>query len=157
MAESKKPTYEPLDCDDMERSILLCNGVEYLIDEFQREINCKEPNQLYKLEYQSQLLKIADNLEELLHRLTYLADKHNKEFYFQYLFAILKSLSTAPNVLIITAYYLDPQREFKRLVNRNTFEFELNQIIKKIQFIKSVLQSLYNGKKAGLKLISKYI
>ena len=157
MAESKKPTYEPLDCDDMERSILLCNGVEYLIDEFQREINCKEPNQLYKLEYQSQLLKIADNLEELLHRLTYLADKHNKEFYFQYLFAILKSISTAPNVLIITAYYLDPQREFKRLINRNTFEFELNQIIKKIQFIKPVLQSLHSGRKAGLKSINRYL
>lgn len=24
MADSKKPAYEPLDCDDMERSILLC-------------------------------------------------------------------------------------------------------------------------------------
>ena len=66
-------------------------------------------------------------------------------------------MSSTPNVLIITAYYLDPQREFKRFVNRNTFEFELNQIVKKIQFIKSVLQSLYNGKKAGLKLINKYI
>ena len=157
MAELKKPVYKPLDCDDMERSIQLCNGVEYLIDEFQREINYKEPNQLYKREYQSQLLKIADNLEELLHRLTYLANKNNKEFYFNNLYSILKSLSSTPNVLIITAYYLDPQREFKRFVNRNTFEFELNQIVKKIQFIKPVLQSLYNGKKAGLKLINKYI
>ena len=84
-------------------------------------------------------------------------DTRNKEFYFNNLYAILKSLSCAPNVLIITAYYLDPKREFKRLVNRNTFEFELNQIVKKIQFIKPVLQSLYNGKKAGLRSISKSI
>lgn len=155
MSESKIPAYKPLDCDEMERSIQLCNGVVYLIDDFQREINCKEPNQLYKREYQSQLLKIADNLEELLHRLTYLTHKNNKEFYFKNLYAILKSLSGTPNVLIITAYYLDPQREFKRLVNRNTFEFELNQIVKKIQFVKPVLQSLYNGKKVGLRFISK--
>lgn len=157
MVDLKKPAYKPLDCDDMERSIQLCNGVEYLIDDFQRDINCKEPNQLYKCEYQSKLLKIADNLEELLHRLTYLAYKNNKEFYFNKLYAILKNLSCAPNVLIITAYYLDPQREFKRFINRNAFEFELNQIVKKIQFIKPVLQSLYNGKKAGLRSISKSI
>ena len=155
MVDLKKPAYKPLDCYDMERSILLCNGVEYLIDEFQRGINGKEPRQLYESDYQLQLLKIADNLEELIHRLTYLAHKNNKEFYFNNLYAILKSLSCAPNVLIITAYYLDPQREFKRFVNRNTFEFELNQIVKKIQFIKPVLQSLYNGKKAGLRSISK--
>ena len=101
MAESNKPAYEPLDCDDMERSILLCNGVEYLIDEFQREINYKEPNQLYKREYQSQLLKIADNLEELLHRLTYLTDKNNKEFYFNNLYSIeeLAKLLSQPTQL----------------------------------------------------------
>lgn len=44
----------------------LCNGIEYLIDKPQREINGKDPNQLYKHEYQSQLLKIVDNLEELI-------------------------------------------------------------------------------------------
>lgn len=156
MAVAKQPVYKPLNCDDMERSIQLCNGVEYLIDEFQREINGKEPVQLYRSDYQLQLLKIADNLEELIHRLTYLADKNNKVFYFHHLYAILKSLSCTPNTLIITAYYLDPQREFKRLVNRNTFEFEVGEIVKKIRFIKSVLLSLYSGKKSGLRLISKY-
>lgn len=157
MVDLKKPAYKPLDCYDMERSILLCNGVEYLIDEFQRGINGKEPRQLYESDYQLQLLKIADNLEELIHRLTYLAHKNNKEFYFNNLYAILKSLSCAPNVLIITAYYLDPKREFKRLINRNTFEFELNQIVKKIQFIKPMLQSLNVGKKTGIRLISKCV
>ncbi len=47
---TKQPAYRPLDCDDMERSIQLCNGIEYLIDEFQRAINGKEPNQLYESE-----------------------------------------------------------------------------------------------------------
>ena len=153
----KQPAYKPLDCNDMVRSIQLCNGVEYLIDEFQRVINCKEPNQLYELSYQMQLLKIADNLEELIHRLTYLADKNNKEFYFQHLFAILKSLSTAPNVLIITAYYLDPTKEFKRMVNRNTFDIAMGEIVKKIQFIKPVLQSLSVGRKSGVRNISHYV
>jgi len=152
-----KPAYTPLDCDDMERSIQLCNGIEYLIDEFQRAINGKEPNQLYESSYQMQLLKIADNLEELIHRLTYLADKNNKEFYFQHLFSILKSLTTAPNVLIITAYYLDPANEYKRIVNRNTFNFEIEQIIKKIQFIKPVLQSLSVGRKSGIRNIAHYV
>lgn len=154
---TKIPAYKPLDCDDMERSIQLCNGIEYLIDEFQREINGKEPNQLYKHEYQSQLLKIADSLEELLHRLTYLAGKNNKAFYFNHLYAILKSLSSAPNPLIITAYHLDPKHEFKRLVNRNTFDFEVKQILNKIQFIKPVLQSLAEGRKSGIRSISHSI
>ena len=149
------PAYKPLDCDDMERSIQLCNGVEYLIDEFLRDINGKEPNQLYEASYQLQLLKIANNLEELIHRLAYLTDKNNKEFYFNYLFAIIKNLSSLPNVLIITAYYLDPKNEFKRLVNRNTLNFEISQIVKNIQFIKPVLQSLFNGKKSGIRSISK--
>lgn len=154
---TKQPAYRPLDCDDMERSIQLCNGIEYLIDEFQRAINGKEPNQLYESSYQMQLLKIADNLEELIYRLTYLADKNNKEFYFQHLFSILKSLTTTPNVLIITAYYLDPKNEYKRIVNRNTFNFEIEQIVKKIQFIKSVLQSLSVGRKSGVRSIAHYV
>jgi len=151
---TKQPAYRPLDCDDMERSIQLCNGIEYLIDEFQRAINGKEPNQLYESSYQMQLLKIADNLEELIYRLTYLANKNNKAFYFTHLYAILKSLSCTPNTLIITAYYLDPKHEFKRLLNRNTFDFEVKQIVKKIQFIKPVLQSLAVGRKSGIRSIS---
>ena len=150
----KQPAYKPLDCNDMERSIQLCNGIEYLIDEFQRAINGKEPNQLYESSYQMQLLKIADNLEELIYRLTYLANKNNKAFYFTHLYAILKSLSCAPNPLIITAYHLDPKHEFKRLLNRNTFDFEVKQIVKKIQFIKPVLQSLAVGRKSGIRSIS---
>lgn len=47
----KQLVYKFLDCNDMVRLIQLCNGVEYLIDEFQREINCKEFNQLYELSY----------------------------------------------------------------------------------------------------------
>lgn len=151
---TKQPAYRPLDCDDMERSIQLCNGIEYLIDEFQRAINGKEPNQLYESSYQMQLLKIADNLEELIYRLTYLANKNNKAFYFTHLYAILKSLSCTPNTLIITAYHLDPKHEFKRLLNRNTFDFEVKQIVKKIQFIKPVLQSLSVGRKSGVRNIS---
>lgn len=154
---TKQPAYRPLDCDDMERSIQLCNGIEYLIDEFQRAINGKEPNQLYESSYQIQLLKIADNLEELIHRLTYLADKNNKKFYFQHLFSILKSLTATPNVLIITAYYLDPKKEYKRIVNRNTFNFEIEKIVKKIQFIKPVLQSLSVGRKSGVRSIAHYV
>lgn len=154
---TKQPAYRPLDCDDMERSIQLCNGIEYLIDEFQRAINGKEPNQLYESSYQMQLLKIADNLEELICRLTYLANKNNKAFYFTHLYAILKSLSCTPNTLIITAYHLDPKHEFKRLLNRNTFDFEVRQIVKKIQFIKPVLQSLAVGRKSGVRSISHYV
>lgn len=154
---TKQPAYRPLDCDDMERSIQLCNGIEYLIDEFQRAINGKEPNQLYESSYQMQLLKIADNLEELIYRLTYLANKNNKAFYFTHLYAILKSLSCTPNALIITAYHLDPKREFKRLLNRNTFDFEVKQIVKKIQFIKPVLQSLSVGRKSGVRNISHHV
>jgi len=157
MADLKNPVYKPLDCYDMERSIQLCNGIEYLIDEFQREITGKEPGQLFNSEYQAHLLKIASHLEELIHRLTYLANKNNKAFYFNHLYAILKSLSCTPNALIITAYHIDPTHEFKRLVNRNTFDFEVRQIVKKIQFIKPVLQSLAEGRKSGLRSISHYI
>jgi len=149
------PAFKPLDCDDMERSIQLCNGIEYLIDEFQRQTNGKESSQLFNSEYQAHLLKITSHLEELIHRLTYLANRNNKAFYFNHLYAILKSLSCAPNPLIITAYHLDPNQEFKRLVNRNALDFELLKITRKIQFIKSVLQSLYVGKRAGIRLISK--
>ena len=154
MRNIKGLTYKPLDCDDMERSIQLCNGIEYLIDEFQRQTNGKESSQLFNSEYQAQLLKIASHLEELIHRLTYLANKNNKAFYFRHLFAILKSLSYAPNPLIITAYHLDPNHEFKRLLNRNTFDYEVRQIVKKIQFIKPVLQSLAVGRKSGIRSIS---
>lgn len=151
---TKQPAYRPLDCDDMERSIQLCNGIEYLIDDFLREIHGKEPNQLFKSEYQAHLLKIASHLEELIHRLTYLTNKNNKAFYFNCLYSILKSLSCTPNTLIITAYHLDPKHEFKRLLNRNTFDFEVKQIVKKIQFIKPVLQSLAVGRKSGIRSIS---
>lgn len=155
MGSITTPTFKPLDCDDMERSIQLCNGIEYLIDEFQRQTNGKEPSQLFDSEYQAHLLKIASHLEELIHRLTYLANKNNKAFYFNHLYSILKGLSCTPNPLIIAAYHLDPKHEFKRLLNRNTFDFEVRQIVKKIQFIKSVLQSLYVGKKSGVRLMSK--
>lgn len=153
----KKPivtAFKPLDCDDMERSIQLCNGIEYLIDDFLREIHGKEPNQLFKSEYQAHLLKIASHLEELIHRLTYLTNKNNKAFYFNCLYSILKSLSSASNPLIITAFHLDPKHEFKRLLNRNTFEFEVTQITKKIRFIKPVLQSLAVGRKSGVRSIT---
>ena len=73
MGNIKTPAFKPLDCDEMERSIQLCNGIEYLIDEFQRETNGKESSQLFNSEYQAHLLKIASHLEELIHRLTYLA------------------------------------------------------------------------------------
>lgn len=154
MKNIKGLTYKPLDCDEMERSIQLCNGIEYLIDEFQRQTNGKESSQLFNSEYQAHLLKIASHLEELIHRLTYLANKNNKAFYFRHLYAILKSLSCTPNTLIITAYHLDPKHEFKRLLNRNTFDFEVRQIVKKIQFIKPVLQSLAVGRKSGIRSIS---
>ena len=78
--------FKPLDCDDMERSIQLCNGIEYLIDEFQRQTNGKESSQLFNSEYQAQLLKIASHLEELIHRLTYLTNKNNMAFYFTHLY-----------------------------------------------------------------------
>lgn len=154
MGSITTPAFKPLDCDDMERSIQLCNGIEYLIDEFQRQTNGKESSQLFNSEYQAHLLKIASHLEELIHRLTYLANKNNKAFYFRHLYAILKSLSYAPNPLIITAYHLDPNHEFKRLVNRNVLNFEVGQIVKKIQFIKPVLQSLAVGRKSGIRSIS---
>lgn len=154
MGNIKTPAFKPLDCDEMERSIQLCNGIEYLIDEFQRQTNGKESSQLFNSEYQAHLLKIASHLEELIHRLTYLANKNNKAFYFTHLYGILKSLSSAPNPLIITAYHLDPEHEFKRLVNRNMLNFEVGQIVKKIQFIKPVLQSLAVGRKSGIKSIS---
>ena len=156
MNKPKTRAYKPLDCDDMERSIQLCNGIEYLIDEFQREINGKEPGQLFKCNYKEHLLKVVSHLEELLHRLTYLTVKNNKAFYHNNLFSILEELNVSPNALIITAHYLDPDNEFRRLVNRNALDFELLKITKKIQFIKSVLQSLYVGKRAGIRLMSKY-
>ena len=156
MNKPKKPAFKPLDCDDMERSIQLCNGIEYLIDEFQREINGKEAVQLFNSNYKGHLLKVVSHLEELIHRLTYLTAKNNKEFYYEHLYTILISLNSCPNTLIITAHYLDPDQEFKRLLNRNTFEFELGQIVKKIQFIKNVLGSLSIGRKSGVRSINYY-
>lgn len=150
------PAFKPLDCDDMERSIQLCNGIEYLIDEFRREINGKEPAQLFNVEYKDHLLKVASHLEELIHRLTYLTAKNNRAFYYNHLYTILINLNSCPNTLIITAHYLDPDREFKRLLNRNAFEFELGQIVKKIQFIKQVLSSLYVGRRSGVRSINHY-
>ncbi|QQN39258.1 hypothetical protein [Acinetobacter sp. CS-2] len=154
MNKPKNPAFKPLDCDDMERSIQLCNGIEYLIDEFQREINGKEAVQLFNSNYKGHLLKVVSHLEELIHRLTYLTAKNNKEFYYEHLYTILISLNSCPNALIITAHYLDPDQEFKRLLNRNTFEFELGQIVKKIQFIKNVLGSLSIGRKSGVRNIN---
>ncbi|QIC73870.1 hypothetical protein FSC05_09235 [Acinetobacter indicus] len=154
----KKPivtAFKPLDCDDMERSIQLCNGIEYLIDEFRREINGKEPAQLFNVKYKDHLLKVASHLEELIHRLAYLTAKNNRAFYYNHLYTILINLNSCPNTLIITAHYLDPDQEFKRLLNRNTFEFELGQIVKKIQFIKRVLESLFIGRKSGVKNINR--
>ena len=48
MGNIKTTAFKPLDCDEMERSIQLCNGIEYLIDEFQRQTNGKESSQLLK-------------------------------------------------------------------------------------------------------------
>lgn len=55
MGSITTPAFKPLDCDDMERSIQLCNGIEYLIDEFQRQTNGKEPSQLFDSEYQARV------------------------------------------------------------------------------------------------------
>ncbi|WP_171457796.1 hypothetical protein [Acinetobacter sp. ANC 4779] len=140
-------TYKPLNCDDMDRAIQLCKGVEFLIDEFKRDINCKESGELFEVAYQAQLLQIADHLEELIYRLTYLAGKNYKHYFFCNLHGIIKSLSSAPNVLIITAYHLAPQRPFKRLLNKNTFDYELNLILKKVSFTRPVLQQLWKGRK----------
>ena len=38
---TKQPAYRPLDCDDMERSIQLCNGIEYLYTKEGQEIAAK--------------------------------------------------------------------------------------------------------------------
>jgi len=43
------------------------------------------------------------------------------------------------------------------MVNRNTFDIAMGEIVKKIQFIKPVLQSLSVGRKSGVRNISHYV
>lgn len=150
----RRPAFTPLNDDEMKRSIMLCNGIEYLICEFQREIEGKEPVQLFNIKYKEHLLKIVSHLDELIHHLTDVAEKNAKAFYFEYLYSILKNLNPCPNALIITAHYLDPDQQYKRSLNRNTFEYELERIVRKIQLTKPVLESLSIGRKTGVRNIN---
>ena len=68
-----------------------------------------------------------------------------KDIYYSPLRTALAALNGTSNVLIITAYYLKPENKYKRLLNQHSFSFELNQIFRKVDFVRRVLERVTKG------------
>ena len=135
---------EPLAGIQIDRAKELCNEILMWIKDFQNEIFYMDSNQLFKQEYVNKLLEIANHLDELNHLLIGLI--RPKVIYYDSLRAALAAINGTPNVLIITARYLDPKFSYKRLLNRNTFGIELSFIVKKIEFTKQILERVSSGR-----------
>ncbi|HGH3691119.1 TPA: hypothetical protein ACJK7O_003783, partial [Acinetobacter baumannii] len=68
-----------------------------------------------------------------------------KDIYYSSLRTALAWINNISNVLIITGYYLDPENKYKRLLNKHSFGFEINLILKKVDSVKQILERISKG------------
>lgn len=140
---SKKKFFEPITGIEINRAIDLSKSIPEKLNNFQEDIRYLDSNQLFQKQFNRQLLAITNDLEELNHLLLVMAKP--KDIYYSSLRTALAAVSNISNALIITAYYLDSENKYKRLLNKNTFSFEVNLILKKLDFVKQILERLSKG------------
>ncbi|HEE6386073.1 TPA: hypothetical protein R7R69_000868, partial [Acinetobacter baumannii] len=140
---SKKKLFEPITGIGIDRAIDLSKTIPEKLNTFQEDIRYLDSNQLFQKQFAHQLLAITNDLEELNHLLLVMAKP--KDIYYSSLRTALAAVSNISNALIITAYYLDSENKYKRLLNKNTFSFEVNLILKKLDFVKQILERLSKG------------
>lgn len=140
---SKKNFFEPITGIEINRAIDLSKSIPEKLYNFQEDIRYLDSNQLFQKQFTRQLLAITNDLEELNHLLLVMAKP--KDIYYSSLRTALAAVSNISNALIITAYYLDSENKYKRLLNKNTFSFEVNLILKKLDFVKQILERLSKG------------
>ncbi|MNH70522.1 hypothetical protein D3C81_295160 [compost metagenome] len=140
---SKKKFFEPITGIDINRAIDLSKSIPEKLNNFQEDIRYLDSNQLFQKQFTHQLLAITNGLEELNHLLLVMVKP--KDIYYSSLRTALAAVSNISNALIITAYYLDSENKYKRLLNKNTFSFEVNLILKKLDFVKQILERLSKG------------
>ncbi len=140
---SKKKLFEPITGIEINRAIDLSISIPEKLNNFQEDICYLDSNQLFQEQFTRQLLAIINDLEELNHLLLVMAKP--KDIYYSSLRTALAAVSNISNALIITAYYLDSENKYKRLLNKNTFSFEVNLILKKLDFVKQILERVSKG------------
>lgn len=140
---SKKKFFEPITGTSINRAIDLCKSIPEKLKKFQEDIRYLDSNQLFQKQFTHQLLAITNDLEELNHLLLVMVKP--KDIYYSSLRTALAAISNISNTLIITAYYLNSENKYKRLLNKNTFAFEVNLILKKVDFVKQILERVSKG------------
>lgn len=140
---SIKKFYEPIKGKEMDRALELCISISNDLKKFQDEIHYLDSNQLFQEKFVHQLLLITGDIEELHHLLIGMV--HPKDVYYSSLRTALAGINNAANSLIITAYYLNPANKYKRLLNKYSFTYEVNLILKKVNFVKQILDRANRG------------
>ncbi|MEB6679321.1 hypothetical protein [Acinetobacter lwoffii] len=140
---SKKKFFEPITGTNIDRAIGLCIGIPKDLKKFQDDIHYLDSNQLFQEQFVHQLLLITGDIEELHHLLIGMVDP--KDIYYSSLRTALAGINNAANSLIITAYYLNPAHRYKRLLNQHSFTFEITLILKKVNFVKEILERVNKG------------
>lgn len=140
---SKKKIVEPLCCSQIVHASTLCANVTENLEKFRADIFYLDSNQLFQECFQDCLLLVANHLDELSHLLIGIISPKN--VYYTSLRTALAAINNTPNALIITAYYLNPNYKYKRLLNKHCFQMEVNQILKKVNFVEKILERLAMG------------
>lgn len=140
---SKKKFFEPITGTNIDRAIGLCISIPKDLKKFQDDIYYLDSNQLFQEQFVHQLLLITGDIEELHHLLIGMVDP--KDIYYSSLRTALAGINNAANSLIITAYYLNPAHRYKRLLNQHSFTFEVTLILKKVNFVKEILERVNKG------------
>ncbi|ATI39657.1 hypothetical protein [Acinetobacter baumannii] len=139
----KKKFFEPITGTSINRAIDLCNSIPEKLKKFQEDIRYLDSNQLFQKQFIHQLLVIVNDLEELNQLLLIMVKP--KDIYYSSLRTALAWINNISNVLIITGYYLDPENKYKRLLNKHSFGFEINLILKKVDSVKQILERISKG------------
>lgn len=140
---SKTKFFEPIKGVHINQAIDLSKSIPEKLNNFQDDIRYLDSNQLFQKKFTHQLLAITNDLEELNHLLLVMVNP--KDIYYSSLRTALAGISNISNALIITAYYLDSENKYKRLLNKHTFSFEVNLILKKLDFVKQILDRVSKG------------
>lgn len=151
----KKTLDESLNVEGVKQAESLCITTLELINHFREDIYYKDSNQLFEQKYVELLLEIAMKIDQLNFNILKLMKPRNHDY--GSLRTALAAINSAPNSLIITAHYLNPNQLYKRLLNKNTFCIELNRVIKCIDFVRQILKRLASGRISNRAIPRPYI
>lgn len=140
---SKKKFFEPITGGSVDRAQELCKSIPKDLNGFKENIYYLDSNQLFQNQFVNQLLSIINNLDELHHLLIGMIKP--KDIYYSSLRTALAGINNASNALIITVHYLNPEHRYKRLLNKYSFTFEVTLILKKVDFVKQILERINKG------------